>query len=302
MKKILAALILLSTAITGEAAGVGTTGAQFLKVGIGARPMAMGGAFSALADDANAINWNPGALGTIAQKNVTASYSSLFRDQSQGFMGYVSPLKEGMGTLGVGLNYLIVSNIDRRAADTEEPDSRFSNDNFALSLSYGRAVALEGLSLGGNVKYIRTTLDAYSASAVALDFGALYKTRIENLTAGLSLQNLGTRIGPDPLPFLIKGGAAYKLFGSKLALAADVDWLAVDQRAYLGLGTEYWLQKVMAVRAGYQFGRGQDQLGGRLVGFGVGLGVKLERFSLDYAFIPFGNLGDTHRMTVGMRF
>ncbi|MBI4061242.1 MAG: PorV/PorQ family protein [Elusimicrobia bacterium] len=297
-----AALLLLSAGGSLRAAGVGTTGAQFLKVGIGARPTAMGGAFSALADDANAVNWNPGALGTIERKNVTASYSSLFQDQSQGFVGYAGPLKDDMGTVAAGMNYLTVTNIERRAADTEEADSTFSNQNFALNLSYGRRAFAEGLALGGSLKFIRTTLDSFSASAAALDFGALYKTRIENLTAGVSMQNLGTKIGPDPLPFKIKGGAAYRLFDRKLALAADVDWLAVDQRAYLSLGTEYWLQKILAARAGYQFGRGQDQLNNRFVGLGIGLGLKAERFNLDYAFVPFGNLGDTHRMTIGMHF
>jgi hypothetical protein len=306
MKKILgatslAALLLLSASGTCLAAGVGTTGAQFLKVGIGARPLAMGSAFSALADDANAINWNPGALGTIKEKNATASYSSLFKDQSQGFLAYVNPLKEDMGSVGVGLNYLTVSKIEKRAGDTEDPDSTFSNQNFALSLSYGKPEVAPGLSLGGNLKYIRVSLDSFSGNAVALDFGGLYKTPVDNLTAGLSVQNMGTKIGPDPLPLTFKGGAAYKLFSQKLALAADVDWLAVDQRAYLDLGAEYWVQKILAVRAGYQLGRGRDQLGS-LVGLGVGMGVKHERFSVDYAFVPFGNLGDTHRMTFGMRF
>ena len=308
MKKILgatslAALLLLPAGRIVSAAGVGTTGAQFLKVGVGARPLAMGGAFSALADDANAINWNPGALAESKQKNVTASYNSLFQDQSQGFVGYANPLKDDMGTLGVGLNYLTVSKIEKRATDTETADSTFSNENFALSLSYARSEVKKGLSLGGSIKFVRTALDSFSGNAVALDFGALYKTPVENLTTGVSVRNMGTKIGPDPLPLTLKGGAAYKLFDRKLALAADIDWLAVDQRAYLGLGAEYWLQKILAIRAGYQFGRGQDQLGNRtLLGVGLGLGLQLERFSLDYAFVPFGNLGDTHRMTVGMRF
>src|SRR3989338_4986558 len=98
--------ILVALALAGVlgtpafAAGVGTTGAQFLKVGVGARPLAMGGAFSALPDDANAINWNPGALGAIPKQSVTASYNSLFQDQRQGFLGYVKPLSDDMRTIG----------------------------------------------------------------------------------------------------------------------------------------------------------------------------------------------------------
>lgn len=299
---VLAAFLMAGPAASARAVGVGTTGAQFLKVGIGARPLAMGNAFSALPDDANAINWNPGALGTIKERNATASYSSLFKDQNQGFVAYAHPMEQEMGTLALGLNYLTVSKIEKRAGDTEDPDSTFSNQNFALSLSYGKAEVAPGVSLGGNLKYVRVSLDSFSGNAVALDVGGLYKTPVDNLTAGLSVQNLGTKIGPDPLPLAFKGGAAYKMFEQKLALAADVDWLAVDQRAYLDLGAEYWVQKILAVRAGYQLGRGRDQLGSSLVGFGAGMGIKHERFSLDYAFVPFGDLGDTHRMTVGMRF
>ena len=234
---------LLSLALAGafsppaSALGVGTTGAQFLKVGVGARPLAMGGAFSALADDANAINWNPGALGTIQKQNATLSYNSLFQDQNQGFMRYVRPMGENKGTFGVGLNYLTVSKIEKRAGDTETADGTFSNQNFAMILSYGKSGLAEGLSLGGNLKYIREVLDAYKGNAVAIDFGALYNTRVENLALGGSLKTLGTNIGSDPLPLTAKGGAAYKMLDKKLVLASDIDWLMVDRRVYWDLGS-----------------------------------------------------------------
>ncbi|MBI4385818.1 MAG: PorV/PorQ family protein [Elusimicrobia bacterium] len=284
------------------AAGVGTTGATFLKVGVGARPLAMGGAFSALADDANAIYWNPGALAEVQKRDVTASYNALFKDENQGFLAFATPLRDNMGTLGVGLNYLTITDIEKRAADTESADSTFSNQNFALMASYGRAGLLDGLSLGGNLKYIRETLDTFSGNAVAIDLGALYKTGIENLTAGFTIQNLGTKIGPDPLPLLVKGGAAYKLFNQRLAVASDFDWLAMDKRAYLGFGAEFWAHKALAIRAGYQAGRAQDRLSSSMVGTSFGMGLKMDRFSMDYAFLPFGNLGDTHRVTLGWSF
>ena len=284
------------------AAGVGTTGAQFLKMGVGARPLAMGGAFSALPDDANAVNWNPGALGVIQKQGVTASYNSLFQDQSQGFVGYVRPLAEEKGTFAAGVNYLTVGKIEKRAGDTEDADSTFSNQNFAVIGSYGRSGLAEGLSVGGSLKFIRTTLDTFHGNAVAVDFGGLYKTKIENLTFGGSMQNLGTNVGSDPLPLMFKGGAAYRVLSQKLVLASDIDWLAQDKRLYWDLGTEFWANKNLAARAGYQFGRGADQLGSRLVGFAFGLGVWLEQFRMDYAFVPFGNLGDTHRITLGWNF
>ena len=288
-------------ASTAMASGVGTTGAQFLKVGVGARPLAMAGAFSALADDANALNWNPGALGAQTKRSATLSYNALFDDTNQGFLGYAHPLADEMGTLAGGINYLTVSNIPKRAGDTESPDSTFNNQNFVISGAYGKKTAVEGLSVGGTLKYLRETLDSFSASAVAIDAGALYKTRVPGLTAGGSIQNLGTKLGPDPLPTTLKGGAAYKLLGDKLALAGDLDWFAEDRRAQFDLGAEYWAHKALALRAGYQFGRWQDHLGG-INGASFGFGVCVERLRFDYAFLPFGRLGDTHRMTLGWTF
>ncbi len=298
--------IWLSTALTlvasaAQAAGVGTTGAQFLKVGVGARELSLGSAASVLTEGANAVNWNPGKLAELKGKSLSASYNMLFVDESQGFLGYAVPLKENMGVVGFGVNYLTVSNIEKRAGDTDVPDSMFSNTNMALSLSYARAEVRPGLALGANLKYIQQKLDTQDDKAVALDFGSTYKIN-QAWTAALVAQNLGTRIGPDRLPLTLKGGAATKLFGDKLAAAADLDWLANDERFYLDLGAEYTLNKYMAFRAGYQFGRGADKLGSGLVGLGAGLGLKFDRFSFDYAYVPFGDLGDTHRMTLGCNF
>ncbi|HAM36233.1 MAG TPA: hypothetical protein DEB40_12740 [Elusimicrobia bacterium] len=304
MRRIKRVLVLAAaaglSAAAAMAAGVGTTGAQFLQVGVGARPLAMGNAFAALPDDANAINWNPGALGEVKARNLTASYNSLFQDENQGFIAYASPVGEA-GALAVGLNYLMVSDIPRRAGDSEEPDSTFANQNFVASLAYGKTVSPGKLSLGGSLKYIREDLDSFKGNAMAIDLGALCQTPIERLTAGFTVKNLGTKIGPDPLPLTFKGGAAYRMFARRLVLASDVDWLAMDRRAYWDLGAEFWADKALAVRAGYQLGHGADNAGS-IVGFSAGFGVKIIQLSLDYAFVPFGDLGDTHRVTLGWSF
>ena len=290
----------LMLAVSGAwAAGVGTTGATFLKAGVGARQLAMGSAGGALVDDANAINWNPGMLGEIKGKNVTASYNALFLDESQGFLGYAAPFKD-TGVIGVGVNYLTVSNIEKRASDTEAADSKFANTNTAVSLSYGRAEVRPNLSVGGSLKYIQQKLDTQNDKAMAIDLGSVYKIN-SNWTAAFVVQNLGTKIGPDKLPLILKGGATTKLLDGKLALASDLDWLVNDERTYVDLGAEYALNQHLAFRAGYQVGRSSDKLGG-LTGFGAGLGLKFDKFTFDYAYVPFGDLGDTHRVTLGFNF
>lgn len=295
---------LLFLAGAARAAGVGTSGADFLTVGVGARQLAMGSAFSAVDSglDANAVNWNPGALPYVRGRDVTASYNSLFVDEHQGFVGYAAPIgKDGAGgAWAAGLDYLTVAKIQKRAGDTESADSTFSDQNFALSGSYGRAVG-EAFSVGASLKYVRESFDAFSGNAMALDAGTLYRSPVAGLTFGLAMRNLGSRIGPDSLPLAFQGGAAYKLLGDKLTLASDYDWLANEKTSYLSLGAELWLNRILGVRAGYQLGHGADQLQSSLVGLGVGLGLRADGFSLDYAFLPYGDLGNTHRITLGYR-
>ena len=292
-----------ASALNVVTGGVGTSGADFLTVGVGARALAMGSAFTAVDSgaDANAVNWNPGALGFVESRNVTASYNALFIDERQGYFGYAAPIGKDGGVWAGGINYLTLSNIERRAADTENPDSTFSNQNFAASLSYSK-VFHERLSVGASLKYIHVSLDNLKENAMALDFGALLRTPVENLTVGASLRNLGSNIGPDSMPMTLKGGVAYKLFSQKLVLDSDVNWLATERRAYWSLGSEYWFSSNLAARGGYEFGHGADQLQSAMVGLGVGLGVKFDRFTMDYAFLPYGDLGNTHRVTLGLRF
>src|SRR5579883_2091570 len=267
----LAAIALLAASIS-QAAGVGTAGADFLNIGVGARQLAMGNSAQAVDTDLDSdlVNWNPGALGFIEKANVTASYNSLFQDENQGFVAFASPLGQNGGVWAAGLNYLMVSNIEARTTDTENPDSKFNDQNYALSGSYGHKLG-DSLSIGGTLKYVREYLPGLSANAIALDGGAQYKTPIAGLTAGASFKNLGNNIGPDPMPLRVDGGLAYKLFGDKLLLASDFDWLAIEKTSYASLGAEWWLNKALALRGGYQFGHGQDQLQSQFVGMGVGL-------------------------------
>ena len=260
----------------------------------------MGSAASVLTEGAGAANWNPAKLAGLKGKHLSASYNMLFIDESQGYLGFATQLKDDMGVLGGGMNYLTVGDIERRAGDTENPDSLFDSNNMALAFSYARAEVRPGLALGASLKYISQDLDTQTDKAVAVDLGSTYQLN-DTYTAAFVVQNLGGKVGPDNLPLLIKGGVARSFLDGKLAAAADVDWLAYDERFYLDLGAEYLLGKGLAFRAGYQLGRSQDELGG-LTGLGAGLGLKFDRFTLDYAYVPFGDLGDTHRMTLGFTF
>lgn len=290
------------------AGGIGTTGAQFLKIGTGARPVAMGCAFSAVADDLNAIYWNPAGLAAQKDRQISASYHKYFQDVNIGFMGYSQNIFD-RGTLGVGLNYLSVSDIEKRIADTDEPDGEFGASDSAVYISYGDEKILgkylEGLLVGFNLKFIHQKIEDETAQSYAFDIGTLYKTPIQNFTASLGIYNFGSKVKfvdeSDPLPLNIRLGLAYRLFNNTLLLAADVDDYIIDERIYTQIGAEYSFRQILLVRAGYKLGMDSNKLG-ESTGLGTGIGFNIWNIMLDYAYAPFGELGDTHRVSVSTKF
>ena len=306
MKKILAvAICFFFLCSFSFAEGVGSTGAQFLKIGLGARPLAMGGAFGAVADDTNAINYNPASLTRIEKKEASATYLKYFEDVNAGFIGYTGIVAE-KHYVGAGLTYLQVTDIEKRDLN-ETSLGDFGATDMALSLSYARKdianKLLENLSIGGNLKFINQNIDNETAFAVALDISAYYPAD-EKLSLAINIQNISNGIKfvdeSDPLPLNIKVGAAYKLI-KDLTVACDLDEYIIDNKLYASIGAEYWVKDVLALRSGYRFGYDTDSLGG-IVGLGVGAGFRFWGLTLDYAFVPFGDLGDTHRISFGASF
>ncbi len=302
LSTVLAAMLTVTAA--GYAGGVGTTGAQFLKIGQGARAVAMGGAFSAIADNADAIYWNPAGLGGQKTRQATASYSQYVQGINYGFIGYSQELCKGV--MGIGLNYLSVTDIERRTLDTDLNDGTFGANDSALYLSYGREkLFCDNLSLGANLKFIRQTLDDKSAQSYALDLAGLYKTPIDKLTASLGVYNIGTQVKfvdeGDPLPMDVRAGLAYRLFNNNLVVAADVNDYIVDTRLYTQVGAEYNMGKIVSIRGGYTLGMDSDKLGG-MAGLSTGFGVHVWDIQLDYAFVPMGELNDTNRITISTKF
>jgi len=298
-------LFCLINQATTYAKGLGTTGAQFLKVGMGARPLAMAGAFSAVSDDVNSIYYSPASLTRTEQKEVSATYLKYFEDVNAGFIGYTGAISE-KHYVGVGATYLQVTDIEERALD-EAKLGDFGATDFAFFLNYARKdlanSLLENLAVGGGLKLIRQKIDTEKAFTVALDLSAYYPAD-KNLSFAFNIQNISYGVKfideTDPLPLNIKAGAAYKVL-KDLTVACDLDEYIIDNKLYASVGAEYWLKNALALRSGYRFGYDVSSLGG-IVGLGVGAGVKIWGVTLDYAFVPFGDLGDTHRVSFGAKF
>ena len=286
---------------------VGTSGAAFLKIAPSARPAGMGEAFTGVADDVSAVYWNPAGLGALKTTELTGMHMQYFQNIQYEFAAFARPTAHGTWALSVA--NLHTDDIDRRTEDSDAPVGQFSASDSVYWLSYGRMLTSR-LALGANLKYVRQSLDEATAQAWATDAGALYETGWRSLRLGASVQNVGTRVKfnneSDPLPLTFRLGASMpasqerKILKHTL-LSTDL-LLPRDHEVGLALGTEYRraLSPALAfsVRGGYRTDSDVDGLKGVAAGGGMTFG----RATVDFAWVPFGELGNSYRFGLHLKF
>lgn len=311
------ALILCVLPSASRAAGIypseGSTSAAFLKLPVGARAAAMAGAFTAVPGDPFAVYWNPAGLAYAPRvRSLGFFHNDYFQGLGQEFLSYTE--RRWGGALGLGLNYFYsASDMERRSglyeSDPANPvspvEGTFGAYDLAFSAAYGWNYRPD-LALGGAVKLIRQSIDTESGASVALDLGLLrsFAWRGAVYTAGASVQNIGPGIKfvsrRYGLPLIFRTGLSRRFdeYGLLVSLEADK---AVDNYPSFVLGTEYKLTDRLSVRSGYSYRLHGNELGG-WSGFSAGAGVAFDRLTFDYAFSPFGVLGNSHRFSINLRF
>lgn len=315
MRTLRAALLLPFLASGAGAWGVshqGTSGAQFLKIGPSARAAAMGEAYSALCEDAYAVYYNPAGLGFLKETQAAAMHNAWFQDIRHDFGALAVPLlawtdsrreRNEFGTAAFALTSLGVSGIERRGVvETDQPTDTFGASDFAYALGYGVPLSPR-LAAGASLKVVDQTLDTAHSTAFALDAGALYRKDKLSLAGGV--RNFGTAVklgtGSDPMPFLLFGGAAWRV-KEPWTVSADLR-LPRDHRLGLSLGTEYRRKfsedLAGALRGGYNTST-TDADG--LTGVSFGAGAAYGGVEFDFAWVPFGDLGDAFKYSLQVRF
>ena len=278
----------------------GTVSASFLKIGIGARAAGMGEAFGAVADDVTAMYWNPAGVAQIEQTEATFMHSFWLESMSYEYLGLAYPL--GGSAIGVSVSYLGISDIEGRDVN-DVRTSNFSANDMAIGVTYGKSLS-DVFMLGGSIKSINEKIDTETASSVGIDVGALYKAS-EDINLGASVQNIGSGLKfiseAGDLPMNVRVGGAYKSIDKALTIALDVN-KPVDNKAKANLGLEYWFKESVAVRGGYKYQIGGNDAIGGLTGLTAGAGLKVSQMQIDYAFMPFGDLGSAHRVSLLVKF
>ncbi|HAH05085.1 MAG TPA: hypothetical protein DCM05_00945 [Elusimicrobia bacterium] len=269
---------------------------SFLFIDAGARAAAMGGAYTALARDSNALLYNPAGLSRIEKDEATFMHNEHFAGVAQEYAAFA--LKNGIGG---NLNYVNLGSMPRTTISNPGGAGDFSAWDLALSGGYGRRLS-EALGAGAGLKLIREAIDDESATGVALDMGALYSVQdYPGLDLGLAVQNLGPSVRfqseSETLPVHFRTGAAYSFTAYVQPSALAVDFSKeLSEEAAVALGAETVAAKALALRLGFNTRNAAGY------GVSVGLGWVLRDFSLDYVFIPYGELGDAHRFSLTCRW
>jgi outer membrane protein OmpA-like peptidoglycan-associated protein len=289
--------------VAAAADAQGTSAFQFLQLGVGARPAAMGEVFAGVAHDANAVYWNPAGLAGMQRDELSMTHALWLEDITYSNAVYARHALGG--TIGAAFNILNTGSIQKADNTGLRLAENYSMSDMLGLVSYAREWG--DLALGANLKYISSRIEEESASSYAADVGALYgglRLWGRPLTAGLAVQNLGAKVKyvseENPLPVITRAGVALQVF-KNLLVASDLVY--TEKNASLRGGAEYTRRLgalVLAARAGYKSDTVKEL--GALSGLTAGMGVKLGDYQVDYAWNSFTDLGVTHRISLAMRF
>jgi len=289
--------VLAAVLLSAQTAAAAWNAGNFLRFGVGARPLGMGSSFVAIADDATAIYWNPACLTRGSSAEFFVSYAERFgvgiHDQS---MGVALPT-DNRFRLGLAVVRTGVDDIKRvtRADANGRPivDGTFTDAENAFLLAIGFRIH-RILAAGLTSKLLIHELDGWSADGLGFDLGLLF-TPLDAVSLGLNVQNLNhPRMrwstpdhSYDNITSNVKAGCAVSLFSRQLILSVDVDDSDIGGRS-LRAGGEYHPIRCLAVRGGLY---GKD--------LAVGASFEWQRFRLDYAFHSH-QLGDTYSFTLAV--
>lgn len=277
-----------SAAFTSTA---GVSPANYLKLHSGVRAAGMGNAFIGVADDTGAVFWNPAGMTQVERAAITSAYTSWFSDMK--YANLASVISAGGAAAGFAVNYFSYGSIAETDASNPYGTGKiFDPTDLDITGSFAKDLS-PYVTLGAGLRLISRNLPAKSYCGYGIDLGLMNRFN-DNLYLGLSARNLFSSIGGSAGPSNYGIGLAYK--GRPLTLALDVN-IPGDNDVLVCLGAEYNMSGIFFMRAGYN-SRSETDAGGNL---GAGLGLRLGNMDFDYAFAPYGELGQTHRFSVTLR-
>lgn len=326
MRILLAAVLLFAAPAMGRAKGfrdkdVGTGAAQFLKLGADARAAGLGNAGRALFEDANSAYWNPAGLAGLTYRHATMSHGAYYQNVFYDYLAYAQPIRPAVtgrrerelradqyGAFSIALMYVNAGQIQELDNTGLETGESYTPQDAAVIAGWGLPVT-RSLDVGISGKYITSRIKE-SAATGAFDFGARLRLRVFDTIPWIisgGIHNVGGRMKyieqEDQVPLTFAIGNALRVTRN-WSFVCDVV-AARDNSLYPAFGTEYRFVYDADLSATFRFGyqrRVTDASLDGLTGISAGGGFGVGRFGVDYAWAPFGLLGDTHRIGLNYRF
>lgn len=328
MRRILFVIVTIlsasSIAFSGDYAGYA---GAFLRNGVGARALGMGGAFTAVAEGIDAVYYNPAGLGFIPGTLVGLSYKSLSLDRHLGHIAVAFPIRNEAAMAASWLNFG-VSDVPMRG-QSRQFLGEVKNSSNAFELSFAKALS-EKFSFGGKIRYIQEKFDDLQSFTPGMDLGAVAKPH-KFISIAAVLQNIGSKhqwnggdywsqgtTYEEQFPLVMRFGAAGNLFEGKAVPAIDLETSDKGELKFRA-GTELWYTKKVIRRVEDEYEEDtyiEVEEDVRVAGLRIGLDRKSPTFgasvirvmgktslSLDYAYLV-GREGTTagHHFTLGFVF
>jgi hypothetical protein len=268
-------------------------------LGASARADALGDALAGLADDPSALFFNPAGLSQLKNSDLSINHNSYLAGSFEETLLFGMPA-EKLGGFAGALQYVSWGGLDERDPNGVALGT-FNDGDVAFSLGWGMALVPE-LSLGLALHGVQQKIIDSLYTGLSGDLGVLY-VPVPGLRMGLSYTGLGTELaGSSQAQDLRLGFSAILALGKGKELKPLLvgDWAPNGVSRIQG-GLEGTIDRNYFLRVGYQGTLSDNQIGG-LTGLTAGAGVKLGSFQLDYAFVPYGDLGTSHRVSVGYEF
>ena len=314
----------------------GTTAAQFLKIGVGGRAMALGGSFVAQADDIYSLYWNASGITKVKGITFAAVYSNWLADISHQFFGLVIPISESSA---IGAHAIVLSMDPVEVTTIDQPHGTgefYDASDIAMGVSFATRLT-NYFSLGITGKFIYQQIYNESASTFAVDISSSLDIPFYGLKLGMNFSNFGgklqldgrdlireydlnpgntlndgveTRLKTEPwgLPVNFAIGLSIQLIGDgESFLSSEKNHLTLsvtgnhpsDASEYASFGLEYILMDIVSLRGGYRMNRDLEKFF-----YGVGLKAPISgaTFTFDYGLASYDALDYIHVFSIGLSF
>ncbi len=332
MKKTLVIMmvVMFAGSALADQTNIGSSGAQFLKIGVGSRYQGMGDASAATVNDVYAMYWNPAGLAQIENSAIAFTNVNWLLDVNLNYAGFARYF-EDIGVFGVSAAILSMGEQEITTFEQQDGTGQFyTASSYSVGVTFARQLT-NRFAFGGSVKYIGERIANETSSSLAFDFGTMLHIGYRSLRMGMSISNMGpdlkftgsdldvpydeltgegsnSSIGaelkttPYSLPMVFRLGMAYDVEmgpSSILTLSGELKHPS-DNIQQGSFGAELGFSEKFFLRGGYKLNYNEETLA-----FGAGLSTFLSSSTnlvIDYAWQDFGRLSSTQKFSVGFIF